>query len=79
MFGRKKVDLKKQYDERLLADIDRAFALWTNCKKNQETIYEADAQLAAQTKAAKAQYELLYREARLRQVKGHIQASVISH
>lgn len=79
MFGKKKNNLKKEYDERLLTDIDHAFSVWSNCKNNQQTIYEADEELIAQTKAAKAQYELVYREARIRQVKGRIQAAVISH
>lgn len=78
MFGKKKNNLKNKYDEALLADIDQAFSDWTNAKKNQETVFEADEEMVAQTKAAKAQYEFLYREARLRRVKGHVQSSVIS-
>ncbi|GAW64075.1 hypothetical protein FC65_GL001603 [Ligilactobacillus acidipiscis DSM 15836] len=78
MFGKKKNNLKKQFDEALLEDIDRAFSEWTNDKKNQETVFEADEEMAAKTKVSKAQYELLYREARRRKVKGHVQSSVIS-
>lgn len=78
MFGKKKNNLKKQFDEALLEDIDRVFSEWTNDKKNQETVFEADEEMAAKTKVSKAQYELLYREARRRKVKGHVQSSVIS-
>ncbi|GBG95514.1 hypothetical protein LFYK43_19730 [Ligilactobacillus salitolerans] len=78
MFGKKKIQLKQEFDELLLKDIDQAFAAWNTAKHNQENIYEADEELAAKTKAAKAQYELLFREARLRRVKGHLQASIIS-
>lgn len=78
MFGKKNNNLKKQFDEALLEDIDRAFSEWTNDKKNQETVFEADEEMAAKTKVSKAQYELLYREARRRKVKGHVQSSVIS-
>ncbi|HIZ95813.1 DUF2508 family protein [Ligilactobacillus pobuzihii] len=78
MFGKRRNNLKKEFDNMLLEDIDQAFTTWINARKNQETVFEADEEMAAQTKATRAQYELLYREARIRQVKGHLQSSVIS-
>ncbi len=78
MFRKKTGHLKEEFDERLLRDIDQAFLAWNNAKRNQATVYEPDGEMEAQTKAAKAQCELLYREARIRKVKGHLQSTVIS-
>ncbi|EAL4079010.1 DUF2508 family protein, partial [Campylobacter jejuni] len=41
--------------------------------------YDVDDELLAEVSLARAKYEFLYREAKYRQVKGHIQASVINY
>ena len=80
MFGLwKKQQLKKQYDEMLLADIDTAKRKWDNARQTQAAVYDSDEQLVAETELAKAKYYFLYLEAKRRQIKGHIQSSVIDH
>ena len=76
MFGRNKQKLRRTYDDLLLADVEQAKVDWDNAKLTQKSVYDADDELEAETKLAKAKYQLLFREARLRRIKGHLQASL---
>ncbi|MHC9532288.1 YaaL family protein [Dellaglioa sp. BT-FLS60] len=80
MFNKKpKLKLRKEYDAKLLDAIDRAKLTWDQAKQTEEAIYEVDAELSNETQMARARYFFLYNEARVRAVKGHMQASVIAH
>ena len=41
-----------------------------------QAVYDSDDELTAETKLARAKYEFLYREAKLRKVHGRMQSSV---
>lgn len=77
MFGRNKQKLRRTYDDILLADIEQAKADWDSAKLTQQSVYDADDELEAETRLAKARYEFLFREARRRKIKGHLQAAMI--
>ena len=77
MFGRNKQKLRRTYDDLLLADVEQAKVDWDNAKLTQKSVYDADDELEAETKLTKAKYQLLFREARLRRIKGHLQATMI--
>ncbi|WP_178195814.1 YaaL family protein [Ligilactobacillus sp. Marseille-Q7487] len=79
MFGRNKQKLRLKYDELLLEDIMQATDIWNHAKQTQAAVYELDDELLAQTKLAQAKYQFLYKEARIRRVKGKIQKSVIDY
>lgn len=79
MFKRKKQKLRKKYDELLLNDISQATIGWNHAKQTQAAVFEIDDELIAHTKLAKAKYQLLYKEARYRQVKGKIQPTMIDY
>ena len=82
MFHKNKQKLRKKYDELLLNDIENANALWNQAKQTQAAVYdfyELNDELLAQTKLAQAKYQLLYKEARIRQVKGKLQTNVINY
>ena len=73
-FGRKKRNqetLKKQYDRKLLADIELA-------KHNDDLLATMSTEeLLASEQIARAKFEFLFREAKHRKVKAKIQESVI--
>lgn len=50
--------------------------IWDHARQTEKAVYDADEELTAETKLARAKYEFLYREAKLRKVHGHIQSSV---
>ncbi|MYU74997.1 YaaL family protein [Ligilactobacillus salivarius] len=80
MFGRNKKKLRKEYDEELLYLIDQAKKNWDDhARQTEQAVYEVDEELVAETQLAKAKYQFLYQEAKLRNVRGHIQSSVIDH
>lgn len=77
MFGSKKQHLRADYDTRLLTTIERAKEEWDHAKQTEAAIADVDEEITAQTALARQKYLFLYREARLRHVRGqHIQASV---
>lgn len=79
MFRRNKQKLRHTFDELLLKDIDNAKITWDQARQTQEAVYDVDDELLAETCLARAKYEFLYREAKRRQVKGRMQASVFDH
>ncbi|MBD5069460.1 YaaL family protein [Ligilactobacillus apodemi] len=79
MFGKKKQKLRRAYNELLLQDIDNAKLGWDHARQTKAAVYDVDEELIAEVALAKARYEFLYREAKLRKVKGHIQASVLDY
>lgn len=80
MFGVRKQHIRYQFDEKLLTTIERAKEEWDQAKQTEIAIADVDEEITAQTALARQKYLFLYREARLRNVRGdHIQASVFDH
>lgn len=80
MFGARKQHIKQQFDEQLLTTIEHAKEEWDQAKQTEIAIADVDEEITAQTALARQKYLFLYREARLRHVRGdHIQASVFDH
>ncbi|GAX03244.1 hypothetical protein IWT140_00845 [Secundilactobacillus pentosiphilus] len=80
MFGARKQHIKQQFDEQLLTTIEHAKEEWDQAKQTEIAVADVDEEIAAQTALARQKYLFLYREARLRHVRGdHIQASVFDH
>lgn len=79
MFGFNQKKLRKTYDEMLLSEIDIAKQNWDHAKQTQMAVFDADDELIAETQLAQAKFRFLYQEARLRQVKGRLQSSVIDY
>lgn len=80
MFGARKQHIKQQFDEQLLTTIEHAKEEWDQAKQTETAIADVDEEITAQTALARQKYLFLYREARLRHVRGdHIQASVFDH
>lgn len=79
MFGRNKQKLRHTFDELLLKDIDQAKLSWDQSRQTAAAVYDVDDELLAEVSLAKAKYEFLYREAKYRKVKGHIQASMFNN
>ena len=75
MFKRNKQKLRRSFNELLLEDIDQAKLDWDQARQTAAAVYDVDDELLAEVSLARAKYEFLYREAKYRQVKGHIQAS----
>lgn len=79
MFKRNKQKLRRSFNELLLEDIDQAKLDCDQARQTAAAVYDVDDELLAEVSLARAKYEFLYREAKYRQVKGHIQASVINY
>ncbi|GAW99822.1 YaaL family protein [Secundilactobacillus mixtipabuli] len=80
MFGARKQHIKQQFDDKLLMTIERAKEEWDQAKQTEIAVADVDEEITAQTALARQKYLFLYREARLRHVRGdHIQASVFDH
>ncbi|GAX06470.1 hypothetical protein IWT25_01814 [Secundilactobacillus pentosiphilus] len=80
MFGARKQHIKQQFDEQLLTTIEHAKEEWDQAKQTEIAVADVDEEITAQTALARQKYLFLYREARLRHVRGdHIQASVFDH
>lgn len=77
MFGKNKQKMRRTYDELLLEDINRAKQSWDNKRETQQSIYGIGEEIDAEVELEKAKYQLLFREARRRKIKGKLQASVI--
>ncbi|HIX01413.1 MAG TPA: YaaL family protein [Candidatus Ligilactobacillus excrementigallinarum] len=81
-FGKKKKvnkeSLKKQYDRKLLADIELAKDEWDNIRNNDDLLATMSTEdYLVNEQLAKAKFEFLFREAKKRKVKAKIQESVI--
>ena len=80
-FGRKKRNqetLKKQYDQKLLADIELAKDEFNNIRHNDDLLATMSTEeLLASEQIARAKFEFLFREAKHRKVKAKIKESVI--
>ncbi|MTV82395.1 DUF2508 family protein [Lactobacillus sp. CRM56-3] len=77
MFGNRKRHIKQEYDNQLLTTIEHAKEEWDHAKQTELAIADVDEEITAQTALARQKYLFLYREARLRHVRGqHIQPSV---
>lgn len=81
-FGKKKKvnkeSLKKQYDCKLLADIELAKDEWDNIRNNDDLLATMSTEdYLVNEQLAKAKFEFLFREAKKRKVKAKIQESVI--
>jgi len=72
MFFRKKPNLKQRYDEKLLELMEQQRNQWENVKKLDEITAEADGFTKAQRKLAEIKYFYLFKEARIRQIKGRL-------
>lgn len=77
MFGSRRQQIRQEYDAKLLNTIEGAKEEWDQAKQTEIAIADVDEEITAQTALARQKYLFLYREARLRHVRGqHIQASV---
>jgi len=80
LFGAGKQHIRQRFDDQLLTTIERAKEEWDQAKQTEFAIADVDEEITAQTALARQKYLFLYREARLRHVKGHhIQPSVFDH
>lgn len=80
MFGARKQHIRQQFDDKLLMTIERVKEEWDQAKQTEIAVADVDEEITAQTALARQKYLFLYREARLRHVRGdHIQASVFDH
>ncbi|WP_050613546.1 YaaL family protein [Bacillus testis] len=69
MFYRRKGWLRKEYDEKLLAEMAELKQTWLNQKALLEKCVEPTDELVLETKMAEAKYFYLFKEAKYRQVK----------
>lgn len=70
MFGRKKAGkLRKEYDQELLALIQRTKQQWDHLKNIESNVFDQDRELMAQAKLEEAKYFYLFKEARTRKIK----------
>ncbi|MFC6465085.1 YaaL family protein [Marinilactibacillus sp. GCM10026970] len=67
---KRKSKLKKQYDDRLLSLMNRQKEAWEDSKVMEEIIVEEHPRLKAERKLAQAKYFYLFKEAKVRQIKG---------
>lgn len=69
MFFRRKGRLRKEYDEKLLAQLNRYKINWQQEKLLLEKSFDPSEEVICQTKIAEAKYIFLLREAKQRNVK----------
>ncbi|MGY3778668.1 YaaL family protein [Isobaculum melis] len=70
MFGRKKAgQLRSEYDQELLALIQRTKVQWDHLKNIELNVFDQDRELMAQAKLEEAKYFYLFKEARARKIK----------
>jgi hypothetical protein len=69
MFFRRKGRLRKEYDEKLLAQLNRYKINWQQEKLLLEKSFDPSEEVVCQTKIAEAKYIFLLREAKQRNVK----------
>lgn len=68
---RKKGKLKKEYDERLMTLMRKQKKMWESGKQLEEIIVDEHPEWRAQQKLQKAKYFYLFKEARIRKIKGN--------
>ena len=68
MFFRRKGRLRKEYDEKLLAQLNRYKIHWQQEKQLLEKSFDPSEEVICQTKIAEAKYIFLLREAKQRNV-----------
>ncbi|PFN74932.1 hypothetical protein COJ85_33345 [Bacillus sp. AFS076308] len=68
MFFRRKGRLRKEYDEKLLAQLNRFKTHWQQEKMLLEKSFDPSEEVICQTKIAEAKYIFLLREAKQRNV-----------
>lgn len=69
MFFRKKKSLKSQYDNKLIAQMEKAKEDWFHGRELLRLSFEQNDELEVQVKAAQATYFFLFREAKKRQIR----------
>jgi hypothetical protein len=77
---KEKFNLRRDYDTKLVFQIDKAKIDWDNALLSEDALYDGGVNvrlIQAQTKLARAKYFYLYREARRRKAKGHMQTHVM--
>lgn len=67
---RKKHQLKKTYDEKLIAQIQKQKELYDNAKDIERLIIKDDPLWDTEMKLQRAKYFYLFKEARIRNIKG---------
>lgn len=72
MLFRRKPTLKQQYDKKLLALMERKRDQWEQAKRMEDITLDADAETNARFKVAEKKYFYLFKEARIRNLKGRI-------
>lgn len=68
---KKKSKLKQEYNERFLSLMNRQKESWEKYKKMEEIIVEEHPRLRAERKLAQAKYFYLFKEAKIRQIRGN--------
>ncbi|MBU7456269.1 YaaL family protein [Leuconostoc fallax] len=80
IFGKKRKDIRKEYDQALVFQIDKAKIDWESAQNSENALLDGQVNvrlIQAQTALAKAKFFYLYREARRRKTVGHMQTHVI--
>lgn len=67
---KKKINLRNQYDKQLFELMKQTKQDWEYAKKMEQSVFEKDGLLFAQTKLAEIKYFYLFREARERKIRG---------
>lgn len=67
---KKKITLRNQYDKELFELMKQTKQDWEYAKKMEQSVFEKDGLLFAQTKLAEIKYFYLFREARERKIRG---------
>ncbi|WP_424253702.1 YaaL family protein [Carnobacterium sp.] len=67
---KKKIKLRNQYDKKMFDLMRQTKQEWEHAKKIEQSVFEKDGLLFAQTKLAKIKYFYLFKEARIRKIKG---------
>ena len=80
IFGKKKRDLRHEYDQALFFQVDKAKIDWDMAKNSEEALLDGQVNvrlIQSQTALNKAKFNYLYREARRRKTVGHMQTHVL--
>lgn len=80
IFGKKRKNIRKEYDQALVFQIDKAKIDWESAQNSENALLDGQVNvrlIQAQTSLAKAKFFYLYREARRRKTVGHMQTHVI--
>jgi len=72
MFFRRKNQLKKQYDALLLDTMSHLKTDWEKQKKIQKLVHEDTPDLYVQRKLSEAKYFYLFKEAKIRNLRGKL-------